>query len=394
MSTNHGVVYTGSRSVEVREIPYPKFETPQGNKISHGVILKVVLTNICGSDQHMVRGRTSAPIGLVLGHEITGIVIEKGLDVETVEVGDLVSVPFNVSCGRCQNCKTQLTNVCLRVNDKPVGGAYGYVDMGGWIGGQAEYVMVPYADWVLLKFPDKDLAMKKVLDLALLTDILPTGYHACIRAGVTTGSTVYIAGAGPVGLSAAVSAFLLGAAVVIIGDLNKDRLQHARSFGCKTIDLSSKNPIKEELKKILGVDEVDCGIDCVGFEAKADTGHDQPAIVLNQLMEITHSGGAVGIPGLYVTEDPGAKDESAKHGSISINFGKGWSKALSFHTGQTPVMRYNRELMMAILNERIHPAKAVNVELIRLQDAPRAYKEFDQGVPKKFIIDPHGMVLK
>lgn len=391
---NHGVIYTGPGMVEVREIAYPKFETPKGRKILHGVILKVVLTNICGSDQHMVRGRTTAPIGMILGHEITGEVIEKGPDVETVDVGDLVSVPFTVACGRCRNCKTQYTNLCLNVNDKQPGGAYGYVDMGDWIGGQAEYVMVPYADWVLLKFPDKDQAMEKILDLALITDILPTGYHACLKANVTTGSTVYIAGAGPVGLSAAVSAFLLGAAVVIVADLNQDRLEHARSFGCKTIDLSQGvDTVKDQLQQILGVAEVDCGIDCVGYEAKGHTGQDQPATVLNQLMELTRASGSLGIPGLYVTEDPGAKNESAKHGSINLHFGLGWAKALSFFTGQTPAMRYNRELMMAILNNRIQPAKAVNVELIRLEDAPRAYKEFNAGVPKKFVIDPHGIVM-
>ena len=114
--------------------------------------------------------------------------------------------------------------------------------MGGWVGGQAQYVMVPYADWNLLKFPDKDQAMEKILDLAMLSDIFPTGYHGCVTAGVTTGSTVYIAGAGPVGLAAATSALLLGAAVVIVGDLNADRLAKAASFGCETVDVSKGDP--------------------------------------------------------------------------------------------------------------------------------------------------------
>ena len=231
----------------------------------HGVILKVVSTNICGSDQHMVRGRTTAPVGLILGHEITGEVIEKGRDVEYINVGDLVSVPFNVACGRCRNCKDGKTGICLNVNSQP-GGAYGYVDMGGWPGGQAEYVMVPYADWNVLRFPDKDEAMARIRDLTMLSDIFPTGYHGCVTAGVTTGSTVYIAGAGPVGLAAATSAFLLGASTVIVGDVNKDRLEQARSFGCETIDVSDGEP-KDQLAQILGAPEVDCGVDCVGFEA-------------------------------------------------------------------------------------------------------------------------------
>ena len=136
MASNRGVVYVGPGKVEVRNIDYPKFVDPRGKKINHGVILKVVVTNICGSDQHMVRGRTTAPAGLVLGHEITGEVVEIGSDVEFLKVGDLVSTPFNVACGRCRTCRERETGVCLTVNPGRAGGAYGYVDMGGWIGGQ------------------------------------------------------------------------------------------------------------------------------------------------------------------------------------------------------------------------------------------------------------------
>src|SRR5258705_4058920 len=193
MAENTGVVFLGQNKVEVQSIDFPKMQNPAGKKINHAVILKVVSTNICGSDQHMVRGRTTAPSGMVLGHEITGEIIEKGKDVEYLEIGDLVSVPFNVACGRCRACRDQNTGVCLDVNPERAGGAYGYVDIGGWIGGQAEFVMVPYADWNLLRFPDKDQALAKIRDLTCLTDILPTGYHGCVTAGVTTGSTVLIA---------------------------------------------------------------------------------------------------------------------------------------------------------------------------------------------------------
>src|SRR6202051_2936357 len=237
MASNRGVVYLGPGKVEVQSIDYPKLQNPKGKKIDHGVILKIVTTNICGSDQHMVRGRTTALAGLVLGHEITGEVIEKGSDVEFLNVGDLVTVPFNIACGRCRNCREGKTGVCLTVNPARPGGAYGYVDMGGWVGGQAEYVMVPYADFNLIKFPDKQEAMAKIRDLTMLSDIFPTGYHGAFTAGVGTGSTVYVAGAGPVGLACAASAQLLGAAVVIVGDMNPDRLAQARSFGCETIDL-------------------------------------------------------------------------------------------------------------------------------------------------------------
>src|SRR6266404_2701589 len=239
MPSNRGLAYMGPGKVEIQSIDFPKLALGS-RKCEHGVILKIVSTNICGSDQHMVRGRTTAPHGLVLGHEITGEVLEAGKDVEFIKVGDLCSVPFNIACGRCRNCKEGKTGICLNVNPARPGAAYGYVDMGGWVGGQAEYVLVPYADFNLLKFPAK--AMSKIKDLTLLSDIFPTGYHGAYTAGVTTGSTVYVAGGGPVGLACAASAQLLGAAVVIVGDMNPDRLAQARSFGCETIDLRTDAP--------------------------------------------------------------------------------------------------------------------------------------------------------
>jgi glutathione-independent formaldehyde dehydrogenase len=401
VADNRAVAYVGKGEVEVQDIPYPTFELQDGpgvnpanvgRKLPHGAILRTVATNICGSDQHMVRGRTTAPRGLILGHEITGEVIETGPGVEFIKTGDLVSVPFNIACGRCRNCKERKTGVCLNVNPDRPGSAYGYVDMGGWVGGQAEYVMVPYADWNLLKFPDKDQAMEKILDLTMLSDIFPTGFHGCVTAGVGVGSTVYVAGAGPVGLAAAASAQLLGAAVVIVGDLNEQRLAQARSFGCETVDVSKGDP-KDQIEQILGEPEVDCGVDAVGFEARGhgkDASHEAPATVLNSLMDITRAGGALGIPGLYVTGDPGAAEEAAKQGSLSIRLGLGWAKSHQFTTGQCPVMKYHRGLMMAILHDRVQIAKAVNATAITLDDAPRGYQEFDQGASRKYVLDPNG----
>lgn len=395
MCQNHGVAYIKPGEVEIQEIEYPKLAIGD-RKCHHGVILKIVSTNICGSDQHMVRGRTTAPAGLVLGHEITGIVLEAGRDVEFIKVGDLVSVPFNIACGRCRNCKEGRTGICLNVNPSRPGAAYGYVDMGGWVGGQAEYVMVPYADFNLLKFPDKDQGMAYIKDLTLLSDIFPTGYHGAVTAGVGPGSIVYVAGAGPVGLACAASCHLLGAAVVIVGDMIPERLEQARSFGCEVIDLTKDTPLEEAIAAIIGIPEVDCFVDCVGFEARghgADAGEERPATVLNTAMAITRAGGAIGIPGLYVTGDPGAKDKAAQEGSLSIRIGLGWAKSHSFYTGQCPVMKYHRQLMQAILYDKIKIAKAVNVEVISLQDAPRGYRDFDKGAAKKFVIDPHNMIL-
>jgi glutathione-independent formaldehyde dehydrogenase len=403
MAGNRGVAYMGPGKVEVHDIDYPKLELRDGpgvnpanvgRKTEHGVILKVVTTNICGSDQHMVRGRTTAPENLVLGHEITGEVIECGRDVEFIEVGDVCSVPFNIACGRCRNCKEGKTGICLNVNPARPGAAYGYVDMGGWVGGQAEYVMVPYADWNLLKFPDRDQALEKIRDLTMLSDIFPTGFHGCVTAGVKPGSTVYIAGAGPVGIAAAVGAQLLGAAVVIVADLVESRLAQARSIGCETVDISKGDP-KDQVEQILGVPEVDCAVDAVGFEARGHgegSAKEAPATVLNSLMELTAAGGAIGIPGLYVTGDPGGIDEAAKVGALSLSLGTGWAKSLAFTTGQCPVMKYNRGLMMAILHDKVQIAKAVNATVIPLDQAPQGYAEFDSGAAKKYVIDPHGMV--
>ena len=393
-AANRGVIYKGPGEVAVESIAYP--ELALGNrKCEHGVILKVVTTNICGSDQHMVRGRTTAPSGLVLGHEITGMVVECGRDVEYIRPGDLVSVPFNIACGRCRNCKEGRTGICLNVNPARPGAAYGYVDMGGWVGGQTEYVMVPYADFNLLKFPDADQAMEKIKDLTLLSDIFPTGFHGCVTAGVGPGSTVYIAGAGPVGLAAAVSAQLLGAACVIVGDMIEERLAQARSFGCETIDLTQDGDMEDKIEVILGEREVDAFVDCVGFEAHAcgcNHGKEAPAAVLNSAMTLTRAGGQIGIPGLYVTEDPGAADDAAKQGALSMRFGLGWAKSHSFHTGQCPVMKYHRPLMQAILFGKVNIADAVNVQMITLDQAPQGYADFDGGAAKKFVIDPHGSV--
>jgi len=403
MADNRGVAYIEPGKVEVQDIDFPELELKDGpgvhpdnvgRKTPHGAILRIVSTNICGSDQHMVRGRTTAPAGLILGHEITGEVIEAGPGVEFIKEGDLCSVPFNIACGRCRSCKEGHTGVCLNTNPDRPGSAYGYVDMGGWVGGQANYVMVPYADWNLLKFPDKDQAMEKILDLTMLSDIFPTGFHGVYTAGVGPGSTVYVAGAGPVGLAAAYSAQLLGAAAVMVGDRIPERLEQARSFGCETVDITKGEP-KDQIEQILGVPEVDAAVDAVGFEARGHgAGHETeaPATVLNSVMDVTRAAGKVGIPGLYVTGDPGAVDEAAKHGSLSIRIGLGWAKSHSLTTGQCPVMRYHRGLMQMILNDKAHIADAVNATVITLEEAPQGYKDFDVGAAKKFVLNPNDLV--
>ncbi len=291
-------------------------------------------------------------------------------------------MPFNVACGRCRTCREQKTGVCLNVNPSRAGGAYGYVDMGGWIGGQAEYVMVPYADFNLLKFPDREQALAKLRDLTMLSDILPTGFHGAVNAGVGVGSIVYVAGAGPVGLAAAASAQILGAAVVMIGDMNQERLEHAKKVGFEPVDLTKSDRLEELIEQIVGVPEVDASIDAVGFEARGHGGQhttEAPATVLNSLMTITRAGGAIGIPGLYVTEDPGSKDEAAQQGNLRMRLGLGWAKSHSLFTGQTPVLRYNRQLMQAILHDRLPIAKIVNATIDSARSGSQWVSGFRQG---------------
>jgi glutathione-independent formaldehyde dehydrogenase len=256
--------------------------------------------------------------------------------------------------------------------------------------------MVPYADFNLIKFPDKAQAMEKIKDLTMLSDILPTGFHGAVTAGVGVGSIVYIAGAGPVGLAAAASAQILGAALVMIGDMNPDRLKHAKKVGFTPIDLTKSDNLGDLIEAVVGKPEVDAAVDAVGFEARAQgkQGAEAPATVLNSLMSVVRAAGGIGIPGLYVTEDPGSKDEAAKQGNLKMRFGLGWAKSQHFYTGQTPVLKYNRQLMQAILHDRLPIAKIVNATVISLDEAPKGYKDFDSGVAKKFVLDPHNLLGK
>lgn len=394
MPANRGVVYISPKKLEVQDLDFPELvDATNGNKIEHGVVLKVIATNICGSDQHIYRGRFPVPSGEQLGHEVTGEVVEIGRDVLFLNKGDLVSVPFNVACGRCRNCKEQHTEICKNVNPEKDCGAYGF-GLGGWKGGQAEYHMVPYADFNLLKFPDKDQAMERIEALSMLSDILPTGFHGCVTAGVKPGSTVYIAGAGPVGRAAAAGARLLGASCIIVGDMNADRLNLVKSAGYEIADLSKKTPLPDQIEAILGQREVDCGVDAVGFEAHghgAESDEETPEAVLNALMGIIRAGGGMGVPGVYVEGDPKAKSKEAKQGKMMLDFGKVWIKSPSIVAGQAPVMRYNRSLMNAILWGRMDFLNDVIApEIISLDEAVDAYRAFDDGSQKKFIIDPHG----
>lgn len=394
MAGNRSVVFRGAKNMQVEDLDFPKLQMPNGKKAPHGVVLKIVASNICGSDLHIYRGSFPAPEGMVMGHEMTGEVVEIGSDVEFLKEGDLVSVPFNVACGRCRNCRNGRTEVCQTCNPDADSAAYGF-NLGGWDGGQAEYLFVPYADFQLLKFPDRDQAMEKIRDLALLSDILPTAFHGLMEAGAKPGSTVYIAGAGPVGRCGAAAARLLGASCIIVGDHDKDRLALMKRNGCETIDLNEDVPLQDQIEKILGEPMVDCAVDYVGTEAHGigkDADKEDPAYAINQVLDVTRAGGATGIIGIY-GPDPLADSKDEQNGIYPIEFGNAWIKSPKITAGQAPIMHYNYELMQAILWDRMpYLSDMLQTKVIGLDDAPQAYASFDNSSQEKYIIDPHGMI--
>ena len=374
------VVYEKPFSVTVREVDDPQIEHP------NDVIVRVTSTAICGSDLHMYEGRTDAESGIVFGHENLGIVEEFGSGVVSLSQGDRVVMPFNVACGFCKNCLAGKTGFCLTVNPGFAGAAYGYVAMGPYKGGQAERLRVPFADFNCLSLPPgRDFEN----DFVLLADIFPTGSHGCELAQVSTGDSVAVCGAGPVGLMAAYSALLRGASMVFSVDRVPERLAKAEQIGAIPIDFTKGDPA-EQIKEQTNGKGTDKGVDAVGYQAQAhDASHEDPGAVLNALVETVRPTGLLGVPGLYVPSDPGGPDEHAKHGRLLVSIGKMFQKGQRMSTGQCNVKQYNRQLRDMIMAGRAKPGFVVSDEL-PLDQAPRAYEKFDKRVEgcTKVVLHP------
>lgn len=374
------VVYQKPFSVAVENVPGPTIQHP------NDVIVQVTSTAICGSDLHMYEGRTAAQPGIVFGHENLGIIEEVGSGVTALRKGDRVVMPFNVACGFCRNCQAGYTGFCLNVNPGFAGGAYGYVAMGPYMGGQAEYLRIPYAEFNCLVLPP---GKEHETDFVMLADIFPTGYHGCELADVRPGETVAVYGAGPVGLMAAYSALLRGASQVFVVDRIPERLAKAAQIGAIPINFDSGDPV-EQIKAQTGGEGTDKGIDAVGYQAVTQQGtSEQPALVLNALIHTVRATGALGVPGLYVPADPGGVDEQAKRGMLGIAFGKLFEKGLRLGTGQCNVKRYNRQLRDLIIAGRAKPSFVVSHEL-PLTEAPAAYEKFDKRIDgyTKVVLHP------
>jgi glutathione-independent formaldehyde dehydrogenase len=363
------VVYHGPRNVSVDEVPDARIEKPTD------ALVRITSTNICGSDLHMYEGRTDFEEGRIFGHENVGEVVEVGGAVEKVHVGDMISAPFNVSCGHCENCEHGLTNYCLYANPDPkiAGAAYGFADMGPWAGGQAELLRVPWADFDALRLPED--ARERQDDYVMLSDIFPTGYHAVEMSGLQPGETIVILGGGPVGQMAALSAITKGASKVMVVDRHPDRLRLAQEIGAIPIDDSTVNPVETVMQETNGVG-ADRGAECVGYQAHDPQGHENNSMTLNELVESVRFTGGIGTVGVYVPMDPGGPDDLAKQGKARFEFGNFWFKGQHMGTGQCPVKRYNRHLRSLIAENKVKPSWIVSHDL-PLEQAPEAYKHFD-----------------
>ncbi|RCW44632.1 glutathione-independent formaldehyde dehydrogenase [Halopolyspora algeriensis] len=373
------LVYHGPYEVAVEEVDDPRMEAPTD------ALVRITTTAICGSDLHMYEGRTDAEPGIVFGHENMGIVEDVGSGVTSVRAGDRVVLPFNVACGFCKNCRAGKTAFCLTVNPGFAGGAYGYVSMGPYRGGQAEYLRVPYADFNCVPLP---AGTEHEEDFALLADIFPTGYHATELAGVRPGETVAVYGAGPVGLMAAYSALLKGASRVFVVDRVDNRLQLAEQIGATPINFTAGDP-SEQIKDALSEDGVDRGIDAVGYQATAAEGEEQPAIVLNHLISTVRPTGSIGTVGLYLPSDPGAPNEHAAQGLLLLNIGRFFERGLRMGTGQADAKAYAHQLRDLIVAGRAKPSFVVSKQ-VPLSEAPDAYARFDNREPgySKVLLQP------
>ncbi len=386
------LVYKDKMKVAIENVDDPKIVDETD------AVMRLTTSAICGSDLHMYEGRAPVEKGLVFGHENMGIIESVGSAVKSINVGDRVVLPFNIGCGFCFNCTRGFSNACLTVNPESAGGGYGYSGLGPYPGGQAELIRVPFADYNCLKLPGTANDEFED-DFVLLADIFPTGYHATEQAHVQPGDTVAIFGAGPVGLLAALSAKIKGASEIYVVDQVPDRLEKAKSIGAIPVDFSKGDPVEQILAlrkphrddvqnlragagdKMPGVM---CGIDAIGYEAKAHGSHSHDNVkgqegsqVLEDLIRLVNPTGHIGIIGVYFPKDPGGHSEDEKNGIYPISIGMAWNKGISIEMGQAPVKKYNVYLRDLILAGIAKPSFIVSHRL-PLEGGPNAYVEFDK----------------
>jgi glutathione-independent formaldehyde dehydrogenase len=382
------ISYEGTRKMSITDQPKPKLQMPTD------ALLRVTTSGICGSDLHMYDGRTPLKKGTVVGHEIMGVIEKTGEAVQSIQKGDRVVLPFNISCGFCFNCHRGHTEACLTMNPEEPHAAYGYAGMGPYQGGQAEFVLVPYADFNCLKLPGA-AGDKWEDDFLLLSDVFPTAYHATELACVSTGKTVAVFGAGPVGLLSAYCSLLKGASEVYVVDHVEERLDKAEEMGAVAVNFAEGDPVEQIFKlrkKNQGIQGalrpgeekmkgVDCAIDAVGYQARDDKNPEKEKATqtLENCVKVVNATGSIGVIGVYMAPDPGAKDEDAKSGIYKFPIADFFDKGITMGSGQAPVKKYNEYLRDLIVNGRAKPSQIVS-HRISIDDVPDAYDKFDKRI--------------
>ena len=359
--------YRGPRRVRIQEKPMPAIEHPRD------AIVRVTRSCICGSDLHLYHGMVpDTRVGMTFGHEFCGVVEEVGSAVENLKSGDRVLVPFNIACGQCHFCKQGLFGNCHESNAQAtaVGGIFGYSHTaGGYDGGQAEYVRVPYADFgptIIPDWMDQD-------DAVLLTDVVPTGYQAAEMGGIQKGDTVVVFGAGPVGLLAARSAWLFGAGRVIVIDHVEYRLEFARTYcPAEVYDFREIGDPVVFIKKITDLGADVC-IDAVGADASGNGWHTLfgktlkleagNAVPLNWAINAAKKGGTVSVVGVY-----------GPTGNM-IPIGNVVNKGLTIRANQASVKRHLPKLIEHVREGRIDP-KGIITHRMPLEEVAEAYHLF------------------
>jgi threonine dehydrogenase-like Zn-dependent dehydrogenase len=374
------LVWHKPTDIRCDEVPDPKIEHPRD------AIIKVTCCAICGSDLHLYNGYIPAmKSGDIMGHETMGEVVEVGAEAKgALKVGDRVVIPFTIFCGECEQCKRGNYSVCERSNrnkelaekvfGRTTAGLFGYSQLtGGYPGGQAEYLRVPYADKTHIKVPKDGLSDEQLL---FLSDIFPTGWQGAVQCDIEPTDTVAIWGAGPVGQMAIRSAILLGAKQVIAIDRVPERLDMARAGGATTVNFDEESVI-ERLDEITNGKGPEKCIDCVGMEAHI-TSHidsmydrvkqavmaesDRPH-VLREMIYVCRPAGTISIPGVY----SGLIDK--------IPFGAAMNKGLTFRTGQTHVNRWTDDLLRRIEEGQIDPSFVIT-HSVGLEEGPEMYQTF------------------
>jgi glutathione-independent formaldehyde dehydrogenase len=389
------VVLTGTRAVEVREVPDATIVEPTD------ILMRVTSTAICGTDLHFYDGRMPYA-GHVIGHEPLGIVEEVGSAVTSLKKGDRIVVPTHICCGFCVNCWRGDSGACLTTNPGKAGAAYGYPNQGDYTGADAELVRVPFGDANAMKLPGEARDAFEH-DFVMLADALPTGYHATELAQVGSGDSVVIFGAGAVGLCALLAARLRGASTVYVVDSIAERLQKAEELGGVPIDYLQGDCVEQIMEHRRAVragsayrgervmDGVMCGIDAVGFQARArdDYAREDPAWIIAALAELVNPTGRIAIIGVFPPKDPEGVDRDERAGKLTVPWATLFNKGISVGFGRDQDKRYDVMLRNLIVEGRLRPGKIVSHRL-PFAAAPQAFRAFDErsGGYTKVVLDP------